>query len=220
MRLTEEPEVVQGDHTRASFLVAIPSLGMVPIEFCVALARLQMPVNCKSSSMVVTKTEVGLAREYVAEHVLSMKDRPEYILFLGDDMLPPWDGVVKLYQEMKTGKWDVLAGLYFIKQDLPVPIIWRDNIEGWLEPYIHYQPGEVVDVDVCGMDFTMIRPEIFSKMSKPWFKTGPTEFNKGNIVYHTEDVWFCHYAKKAGARIGVHTDVRVGHLLSSTGEVY
>ena len=147
MRLDKETEVVTGDHQRASFLVAIPSLGMVPIEFCVAFSALQMPVNCKTNSIVVTKTEVGVARDYVADFALSMSPRPEYILFLGDDMLPPWDGLIKLYQEMKTGKWDVLAGLYFIKQDLPVPIIWRDDVDGWLEPYIHYQPGEVVSVE-------------------------------------------------------------------------
>jgi len=219
MRFNEEPKIEVGTHTRAHFLMGIPTLGMVPIEFVVAFGRLQMPVNAKVQSMIVTKTEVGVARNHVVEFALSMQQKPEYIFFLGDDMLPPWDGLIKLHQEMMTGKWDVLAGIYFIKQDLPIPIIWRRDVIGYLEPYKHYQPGEVVNCDVVGMDFTMIKTSIFEKLEKPWFKTGPTEY-EGNLVTHTEDVWFADLVKANGFKIGCHTGVRVGHLDIKQGEVY
>ncbi len=220
MRMEKEgPKIITGSHRRAHFLIAIPTLGMVPIEFVIAFARLQMPVNAKANSMVVTKTEVAVARNHVAEYALSMKPRPHYVIFIGDDMIPPWDGVIKLWQEMLTEKWDVLSGLYFIKQDLPIPIIWRRDVPGYLEPFKHYTPGEIVWVDICGMDFTIIKTEVFEKIEKPWFETGPGKID-GKLTYYTEDVFFCDKVRKAKLNIGVHTDIRVGHLFHKTGEVY
>ena len=218
MRMSREVKVVTGQHERPNFLVAIPTLGIVPIEFVIAFSRLQMPINALVSSMVVSKTEVGVARNYVGKHLLQLNNKPKYLLFIGDDMLPPWDGVIKLYQEMETGKWDILSGLYFIKQDLPIPIIWRKDTIGYLEADKHYNIGEVVWVDVCGMDFTIIRRDVFERLEYPWFKTGPSIMNN-KLVAHTEDVYFCDLARKAKMNIGVHTGVRVGHY-SKTGEVY
>jgi len=222
MRFTEEPSVIEGDYQRPHFLVCIPTLGMVPIHFVVAFARLQMPVNCRTQSLVITKTEVGEARNYSAEFVLNMKPRPDYLLFVGDDMLPPWDAVIKLFQEMRTDKWDVLAGLYYIKQEeLPIPIIWRKDVPMWLEPYVHYTPGEVVPVDVVGMDMTMIKPSVFEKVSFPWFRTGPTLAPDGKtVVSHTEDTFFCDKVREAKLKIGCHTGIRVGHYDVRTGMVF
>ena len=223
MRIEKEgPTMIEGKHQRVSFLVCIPTLGMVPIEFHVAASRLAMPVNALSQSLIVSKTEVGVARQYAAEFVLNIQPRPRYLLFLGDDMLPPWDGVIRLWQEMEEGQWDVLSGLYFIKQDYPVPIIWRDDVIGPLEAYKHYQPGEVVPCDVVGMDFTLIRPSVFEKIEKPFFKTGPGRDMDpgGGLTVYTEDVYFCSKARAAGLKIGCHTGVRVSHLYAKTGEVW
>ena len=226
----EETAFYQGNQKRLSLLVAIPTFGMVPIEWAVSFTRLQMPVNCNAHSIVVTKQEVGIARNYIVEHLLKMRPRPEYLLFVGDDMLPPWYGVIKLHQEMMKGEFDVIAGLYFIKQkEIPVPIIWRKEVEGYLEPYKHYQPGEVVPVDICGNDFTIFKTEIFEKITYPWFATAFTKIDDVNnmdkskfksLVAFTEDVYFCDKAKQLGFKIGVHTGVRVSHLNVKTGEVY
>lgn len=231
MRMEKDIKMVEGNFQRPTFLIAIPTLGTVPIEFMLAFSRLAMPMNCTSSTMVVTKTEIGVARNAVAEAALNMKPRPKYILFIGDDMLPPWDGVIKIWKTMEEDStWDVLSGLYYIKQDTPIPIIWKKEVDGWLEPFKHYSPGEVVQCDIIGMDFTMIRTEVFVKMNSPWFLTGPmsdTEYKKvfcpinlQEYYTFTEDVWFCHKAKQFGLKIGVHTGVRVGHLYIKTGEVY
>ena len=231
MRINKDTEITEGNFQRPTFLVAIPTLGMVPIEFMLAFGRLAMPMNCSASTMIVSKTEIGVARNMVAKNALNIKPRPKYILFIGDDMLPPWDGVIKIWKEMEEDQtWDILGGLYHIKQDTPVPIIWRDDTKGWLEPFVHYNPGEVVQCNIIGMDFTMIRTEIFEKIKEPWFKTGPTTKEEYEKIFcpvnlqeyynHTEDVWFCHLAKQAGLKIGIHTDVRVGHLMIKTGEIY
>lgn len=222
MRMEEVTITEDGGKRRQTFVIAIPSFGMVPIEFMIAFSRLQMPVNSISSSLIVKGMEVGEARNWAANYVLGLSDRPKYLMFLGDDMLPPWDSVIKLIDEMETGRWDVLSGLYYAKQEPPFPVMWRDNIVGILKPFIHYEPGEVIWADVCGMDFTLINLSAFDNLEPPYFLTGPkVDVSDGFLASKfTEDVYFCKKVRAAGMSIGVHTGIRVAHYLYKSGEVF
>lgn len=222
MRLTEDTSIEHlkiGTHRRPHIVVGIPSFGMVPIEFLIAFGRLQMPVNGLSQIITTKGLEVGHARNYIVEQIMNMKERPPFMLFLGDDMLPPWDGVIRLYEKMEEEKWDVLTGLYYIKQEPPVPLTWRDDHVGRLLPKRDYELGECLWVDVTGLDFTMIRMSIFDEIEKPYFATGPTSVDQG-VVVHTEDVWFLKKLKEKKKRVGVHTGVRVAHLDVKSGMIY
>jgi hypothetical protein len=225
MRLPKETaleDIVYGGHRRVHLVTAIPTLGMVPIEFVVAFGRLQFPVNGVNESMIVKNMEIGDARNYVVSEILKRPEdkRPQYIFFLGDDMLPPWDGLVKLEEEMATGKWDVLTGLYYWKGEPPMPLVLRNSHVGRLLPGRDYEVGDVVWVDVSGLDFTLIKVSTLAKMKYPWFKTGPTQLHDGRVVKHTEDVWFGAELKKVGGTWGVHTGVRVAHIDVKSGMVY
>lgn len=230
MRFAEDTKIeniVEGGHRRAHFLTVIPTLGMVPIEFLVAFGRLQSPVNAYNASLTLKGMEIGEARNYAIENVLKMpaSQRPDYVFFLGDDMIPPWDGLVNLYTAMETREWDVLTGLYYWKGDPPTPLVWRRDTVGPLQMNKHYEQGDIVEVDVTGMDFTLIRTSKLEKIAKPYFKSGPGFLHKEDIPIEkvtqwTEDVWFCERAQKAGLRIGVHTGVRVAHLDIKTGTIW
>ncbi len=235
-------ETVQGAHRRPTFLKVLPTFGKLDIAFHVAAQRLIMPVNALVDSISITMSndgwqgdsgvdavvirqeEIGRARNLVMERVLSVpqEQRPEFIFFFGDDMIPGFDCLLNLWEAArKDPTWDVLAALYYVKQDYwPVPILWREEVPGPLREGEHYQAGEVVASDICGLDFTLVRPEIFEKIPPPWFKTGPTETETGGIWLHTEDAWMVRKVKDAGGKVGVHTGVRVGHLDVRTGEVY
>lgn len=220
MRMDKDTQTIEGNHSRASFLLCVPTLGTVDISWVVGYTRLAVPVNAINHSLVVTKQEVGVARNHMVETALNMNPRPEAILMYGDDMLPSWTALLQLYEAFREGQYDVLAGLYYVKNEYPLPIIWRRDIVGPMKENIHYKPGEVVDCDVVGMDFTLLRPSIFDKLEKPYFKTGPTKFENRGILIHTEDVWACDAIKAAGGRVGCHTGVRVSHLYASTGEIF
>jgi hypothetical protein len=217
-----EINVSKGSHKRPDILVAIPTLGMVHIAFHVAAQRLQVPTNAKLESMIIINKEVGEARDEVAKYVVQKpkEQRPDYIFFLGDDMLPEWNHLIMLYDIAVTENWDVLSALYYIKQDPPTPILWREGIVGTLKEGVHYKLGETVVSDIAGMDFTLIKPDILDKIEPPRFKTGPTQNETGGVWSHTEDAWFCKKVKEAGGRIGVATSVRVGHMKIDTGEVF
>lgn len=216
---------VKGGHERGHILLALLSLGTVSIEWAVAFGRLAMPTNAKVESIAIKGKEVGEARDEVAKYLLTIpkKQRPKYLFFFGDDMIPQWDHLLRLWQGMEEGKWDVLSGLYFLKQEMAVPIIWRKGVPGWLKPDVHYTLGESVWVDICGMDFVLIKTSLLEKMEKAgcreFFKTGPSKMGK-NYVLHTEDVFFCEKAREVGARVGVHTGVRVPHYNHHDGICY
>lgn len=235
MRLEKELQIsdmVVGNHKRATFLVCLLTLGMVPIEYHIASSRLAYPLNGRAHSVIVKRYEVGKARDYCVENLLKMpkEKRPDYMFFFGDDMIPEWDGLIKLYTEMATGKWDVLTGLYFLKQDEPVGLTWRNDQIGYMYPGTHYKLGDVIDVDITGMDFTLISAEFLEKMEKeikpPYFQSGPGPlpypeyFDKNTIVTYTEDVYFLHKVRICGGRIGVHTGVKVGHYDVNTGMIF
>lgn len=174
-KTTRVEDMLVGPHQRLHFVTTILSLGMVPIEWVIAFGRLQMPVNAKAGSMIIKGYEVAAGRNKAAENVLSMDPRPQYLFFLGDDMLPPWDALVTLSEEMARGRWDVLTGLYYWKGEPPTPLTWRDDLVGPMRPGEHFTPGEVIQVDVTGMDCTLIRVDILDKIRQrfPPFKRAP-----------------------------------------------
>jgi hypothetical protein len=225
MRIAEDTkieDIMVGAHRRANICLAIPTFGMVPIEFMLGFGRLRFPVNGVCETVTVKGMEVGQARNYIITELLKRPKnrRPEYVFMYGDDMIAPWDGLMKLYEEMKAGDWDALTGLYYWKSEPPMPLTWRNDHVGRLLPGVHYTVGETIWVDVSGLDFTLLRMEFFEKLTPPYFQTGPSATTNGGVVIYTEDVYFAAKLKQAGGRWGVHTGVRVAHYDVKSGMIY
>lgn len=237
MRFQKEAKIEDidtGSHRRSHVMMCIPTLGMVSIRFMFGAMRMQMPTNGQVFQHIIEGMEVGEARNKAVEDLMLLKkeERPKYLFFLGDDMIPEWDGFVKLYEEMEEGRWDMLTGLYHLKGEPSTPLMWRDDYVGRMKPGKDFTVGDVVRVDLTGLDFTLIRVELLEKMKSPWFKTGPSSYSEmydveviepylvGGFVSHTEDAWFIQKSKEFGAKIGVHTGVRVAHLDVNSGSVY
>ncbi len=223
-----ETVVLKGTHKRPSVMVAIPTLGMVSINFHIAAQRLQMPTNAHVESMVVINKEIGEARNEIAKYYMSRPadSRPEFLFMLGDDMVPNSLVFIKLWEDMRNSDYDVMSGLYFFKSETIIPILWRTSIDGHLQEGVHYKMGDIVDSDIAGMDFTLIRPSAFERIKEPYFKTGPslTADSLGNptggIWCHTEDAYFCRKVIDAGGKVAVHTGCRIGHYNNFDGGVY
>ncbi len=236
MRFRKEAKIedmIVGCHQRCHIMMAIPSLGMVPIEFMFAAMRMQMPMNGQVFQHIVKGMEVGKARNKAVEAIMMMKkeERPKYLFFLGDDMLPEWDAFIKLYDAVEAEQWDMLTALYHLKQEPPTPLMWRDNIVGAMKPGRDFVMGDRVRVDMTGLDFTLIRVSLLEQITDPWFKTGPSKrvvldevlapyISQESVAAHTEDAWFMKKAKALGAKMGVHTGVAVSHLDVKTGTIY
>ena len=227
MRLQKDPEVVIGSHRRPTFILGLITLGMVPVEWCIALMRLQCPMNSNMESLLVKGMEVGVARNYMCEYTMKLKNKPEWMLMIGDDMLPSWNSLILLYEEAVNRQFDVLAGLYFMKADqysIPMSVMSHNSVKGYMLPGVHFKVGEVVETHLCGMDFTLIKTDILQHLGPPpWFESCNSKnmVDPGNqgIRVFTEDAYFCAKVRNAGFRIGVHSGVRVGHM-TKWGEIY
>jgi len=238
MRMPKETKIEDidlGSHQRCHIMCTILTLGTVPIEFVLSFGRMQMPINGQVFQHIIKGKEVGDARNDAVKFIMAMpkNEQPEWLFFLGDDMIAPWDGFVKLYEEAINNKWDCLTGLYYLKGEPPTPLTWRNDHIGRLIPGRDFKVGDVIWVDLTGLDFTLIRVSLLEQMNDgvDWFRTGPSL--RGNIpkeiepyasnesvICHTEDTWFYGKAKKLGAKIGVHTGVRVAHFDVKSGMIY
>jgi hypothetical protein len=200
-------------------LVSIPTRGMIHCKVIISWKSLMYPLNSNISHFFIEGLEVGEARNKTVQALHEIPNL-EYLLFLDDDVLVPSDLLIRLSRCMKEEEYDIISGLYHIKDSNRTPLAFRieDNL---LKPISQDEElsGKVIDVDVVPMGCTLIKKSAFSKLIKPYFKT-VNESDGIRTTNITEDVYFCRKAKEAGLKIGIHTGLRCGHLDVNTGIIY
>ena len=196
---------------RPTFVIALVTLGTIPVEFLNAMLTLQSPMNSQVYYMATKGMEIGVARCSIVADVLAMSKPPTYILWLSDDDLPPADGLIKLWMEAENNKWDVITSLVHLKSDPPEQVLVALE-EDW-------EDGDVVTALIGNMGFALTRTDLFRRIEPPWFKTGFTT-NGQTMSGFTEDTWFFDRCEKIDAKVAVHTGVKSGHLDVATGRIY
>jgi hypothetical protein len=76
--------------------------------------------------------------------------------------------------------------------------------------------NEMIQVDIAGTGFMLIKREVFDKVKAPWFEC----YDKGMAG---EDVYFCAKCKDAGVKVWVDTALHLGHIATPytvTNETY
>jgi hypothetical protein len=59
---------------------------------------------------------------------------------------------------------------------------------------------------------TVFRKSCFAKVKKPWFIPKPAPDGTWNDGRFDEDVMFWHNFKESGCKLGLATNVKIGHL--------
>lgn len=183
----KERKLVTGN----GLLVGIPTLGRpVPLDWAFAFKSMNPPMNYNSNHIIIHGKPVDEARNEIAEHAIRLGSK--YLFFLGDDVVCPPNTLRQLIYRMEQDpKLGVVGAVYCSKSDPPAPLIFREYGMG---SYWDFKIGEFIDCAGLGMDATLIRTEIFSKIAKPWFKTvDEDQFADGinNADQWTEDLYFC-----------------------------
>lgn len=202
--------------------ICVPTLGHTSLAW-VAHALQLVPVLASTGSLVVAEGhEVADARNQIVEAVLGMDPTPEWMLFWGDDNLPPTNGLQLLYETASSRGASAVAGLYFMKQSPPdTPLMWRNDLAGPMYPGQHWQLGEVVEVDGTGLDFVLFRTEALRSVERPRFRTVMDWLPGQGLIMQTEDAYFWPRWKQAhGVGPLVDTRCRVGHYAAADGTVY
>lgn len=146
---------------------------------------------------------------------VALEYNADYILFLDDDVLIPFDSLQYLLEtnaDITAG--DVLIrGFPFNHMAFNYPHI-RDkyDLEGKnLKAIEQWSPGELgraVDVDAVGFSLCLLKVSLLKKIPEPWFLTGPR---------NTEDIYYCMKARMYDPQCTIKVDTRIecAHILWS-----
>ena len=125
----------------------------------------------------------------------------DFIFWVENDMLVPFDCITKLYERKK----EICSGLYFLRNANYVPCMWMFMGDDYkMQPVCMFKENEVMKVDVPGMGCVLYNADVFRKLDDPWFD----QTDKG----YGQDVYFYRKAKDAGLDVFVDTNVQCGHL--------
>jgi hypothetical protein len=178
------------NHAGPGLLIAIPTLGRpVPLDWAMAFKGLSPPINFNVNYGVIYGRQVADARNAFAEQAITSGCK--YLFFLGDDVVVPAHTLKQLLFRMEnTPSLLVVGGVYCSKCEPSAPLVFKGDGVG---SYWDWKLGEFFPVTGLGMDCTLIKTEVFNKLSKPWFKTVDEDQHLDGInsaEMWTEDLYF------------------------------
>lgn len=171
-------------------LIGIPTLGRLqPLQWGLAFKSLNCPINYNANTMVIYGHPVDEARNVIAEEAI--KQNAKYLFFLGDDVVVPAHALKSLIFHLEQHpEIGVVGGVYCSKCIPSAPLVFKELGTG---SYWDWRVGEFFEVAGLGMDCTLIRTELFKKVSKPWFKTIDSDKFLDGVNHAdswTEDLYF------------------------------
>ncbi len=115
-------------------------------------------------------------------------------------------------------KVDIVSGLYLMDGGTQYATVlnWDEDFfakHGYFEflsPKNFNPPRALVKADYTGMGFMMVKNGVYEKIGYPWFRP-LWKTIKNCEDFCSEDVAFCHLAKKEGFSIFIDPRVIVGH---------
>jgi glycosyltransferase involved in cell wall biosynthesis len=148
--------------------------------------------------------------------------RGDWLLYIDDDMVWRPDAIGKLVEAREEHDLDMIGGLCFRRSEPYHPTMYMREgpTEGGYNFLEDWVDGEIKEVDATGCAFLLIHKRVFEMIADgpmpPYeerMREGgpPPNFFRWEGTYG-EDLRFCQDAKKAGARIWVHTGIPVDHI--------
>ena len=165
--------------------------------------------------------KVDAAYNTLIEYILGHEElsKCKYILTIEEDNLPPVDGLLRLYDNMKD--YDVVGGLYWGKGKDGFPMIFGDPNGDPMDvkPQVP-RAGEVQQANALGMGFNLFKTEIFKNMKGPWFKTLEGLDENGYPQKVSQDIYFYRNAAKLGYKFACDNKILVGHYDKGEDKVW
>lgn len=121
------------------------------------------------------------------------------VLFIDSDQTFQHDALINLLNDNKK-----IVGAASLTRVEPVSYTCKDKSGDRID--FSHRKG-LHEVHTNGFPLTLIDMEVFDKLEEPYFDVS---FKDGQFT--GEDESFCHAARKAGYKVWVDADVKVGHL--------
>lgn len=187
--------------------LSTPTEGLVSIEWALNLIGMTQPMNRVLILHAHKGTEVGDARQYIAEIFMKYEDC-SHLFFVDDDVIIPSNALISLLRREK----DIIGGVYALKNITPPqPLLFSESRGNGI--VTEWNPGDVIKVSGIGMGCCLISREVFKKIEPPWFRTDQD-------TKTTEDIYFCDKATAAGFEIFADTAVECYHQDRKTGTLW
>lgn len=179
--------------------IGIPSMGLVNWQFASSLMGLQVLPDTRVIWMI--RAMIDTSRNNLVQEALK-ESSYTHLLMIDDDMTFNPDLALKLLEH----DVDIVGALAFKRRPDYQPCVYRKNLDN--KKYFPILPEVFQEVDVVGTGGILINLEVFKKLKYPWFET--TYDKEGN--HWSVDFDFCIKARKAGFKIFVDSEVKMGHI--------
>ena len=180
--------------------IVYPSGDLLHSEFCgslVSLVSYTQSLGIQVSLVNPKSSVIQMSRFMGVETALANK--ADKILFIDSDQTFSHDALQRLLESKKK-----IVGAASLTRKEPIRYTCK-NKKG--ERIDFRQRKGLHEVHTNGFPLVLIDTEVFSKIDKPYFSV---TYEDGQ--WTGEDESFCHAARKAGYKIWVDADVKVGHL--------
>lgn len=192
------------------YLIAVPTLDMVPVPFVAALTALKRVGAIKHSFL--SNSLVYDARNLLTQEAI--ETGADRVLFIDSDMYFQPDMMERMARDMDDGA-DYVCGLFFKRRLPTLPCIYKDVdiVEengvsvGKTQVYTDYPADTVFSVGGSGFGAVMVSTKLLSDVQET--------FGKPFIPYAGllgEDLSFCWRARQLGYTLWCDSRIKVGHV--------
>ena len=128
-----------------------------------------------------------------------------HIWYCDTDQVYPQETLVKMLEH----DLDIVVAKVHMRKPPYGPMLRREDENGKFYdiPDEEWEKGGLVEVDGTGFGCVLLKTEVLIALERPWFKL---KIHENPPI--GEDFYFWAKAKKAGFRIFVDCDIKIGHL--------
>lgn len=221
-------KIVEGySYKDRSTICFMPTLGSIPVRVEQAFDALMKPANQRFGRIFLDGHEVGKAYETMVDHLRNPAtglDKFKYLLTMEHDNVPQPDALMKLYEDMDSGKWDAVGSLYWTKGEVASMPMCYGKVDVFPKDFAPWCPPleTVSECHGLGMGFTLFKTKMFldPKFERPLFLTEQTWDRQKGITGFTQDLRFFQAASRLGYRFACSTRVLTGHFSVEENRVY
>ena len=201
--------------------VLMPSRGMISVPSHVFLSNYNVWGNRAGFGQVHQHIPTGLSVAEAREQCLgvveqwmdNMPDYEHWILWMDDDMAPPTNSVADLRIALESeSRIGIISGYCCRKEDHDPGLVFAPKTKAPMLPLVDFTPGEIVEVEWCGLGFALMKAH--------WIKQMPTPRFKPNWGGAEEDHNFTIDLRNLGCTPFMHTGISVGHFSTQNQSTY
>ena len=181
--------------------IGIPTGGLVHYRFAADLMALQLATD--TVVFWQTRTMIDTARNTLVEKTLQNK-AITHLLMIDDDMTFDSDMLIKMLKH----NVDIIGALAFKRTDDFRPCVYA--LKEGTDDHFSILPTTFQEVDVVGTGGILIKRKVLETISAPQFETWYAK--DGTNKHWSVDFDFCIKAKKAGFKIYVDPEIKMGHI--------